>query len=449
MPPTVPFAPLPNPQLPQGSFQRSDDLRRASSNTFELIRTDTMLSNAWGRGVAILSVLAALGVGLVLGRLGRSHDAAVTPEQVADRVTTANPGPWGRLEYVPISIECPGELLPMRAFETAVTHWIFKGYTIENFLRLLDDAGIAGPLREELRSPAVLHVVEGGLDVTPTPNIVLNLPPAARKQIYTVLAGFPENGSSLYFLQIKTMDERFAGSGVSAATVELLRKVSCEYGRYLVFSDVPSIFSQIPTYEERVGFLKALTRQSTMIVKLHVTADSDLDALVNYWGKACWAKDARPLLESLSRIPGGARLDVSHLLPPSPSALLYSFPLPANPMDGPTVRKDCHYTAFNFFRDPPDARYAKQEFIVERLKEDHFPVLSDPRYGDLVLFLTPAGSLIHSAVYLADNIVYTKNGDTSLHPWMLSTVQDLIDQYSFQVAPDKALDVKYFRNKYY
>lgn len=66
-----------------------------------------------------------------------------------------------------------------------------------------------------------------------------------------------------------------------------------------------------------------------------------------------------------------------------------------------------------------------------------------------MLFLTPHGELIHSAVYLADKIVYTKNGPTSLHPWMLSTVQDLIDQYSFQIPPDKALDVKFFRNKYY
>lgn len=408
-----------------------------------------MLSDAWGRGIAILALLAALGTGVALGRLGKNQSAASSPELVADRVTTAKPGPWGHLEYLPISIECPEELLPVHAFESTVTHWIFKGYTVEKYLRLLDEVGISGSLREELRSAEVLHAVEGGLDVTPTHNIVLNLPAAARKPIYTILAAFPENGSSLIFIQAKTVDERFAKSGVSAATIELFRKLSCEYGRYVIFSDVPSIFSQIPTYDERVHFLKALTRQSTMIVKIHVTADADLDGLMSYWGKACWSKDARPLLESLARIPGGARLDISHLLPPSPSALLYTFPLPANPLDGPAVRKDCHYTAFNFFRDPPDARYANKEFIVERLKEDHFPVPSDPRYGDLVLFLTPDGQLIHSAVFLADNIVYTKNGDTSLHPWMLSTVQDLIDQYSFQVPPDKALEVKFFRNKYY
>ena len=394
-------------------------------------------------------MLAALMFGLVLGWFLTRPDAHPALETVADRVTVANPGPWGRLEYVPISIECPEELLPMQAFKTKVTHWILKGYTTEKFLQLLDSAGVTGDLREEMQSPEVLHVGDDGLAITPTSNIILNLPPEARKKIYTTLAGFPENGLSLIFVQAKTLDERFAGSGVTPSTVELLRKLSCEYGRYLVFSDVPSIFARIPTYTERMHFLKALTRQSTLIVRLHVTGDSNIEELMRYWGKIRWAKDTRPLLESLARIPGGARLDIAHLMPPAAAGLLYSFPLPPNPLDGAPVRKDCHYTAFNFFRDPPDARFANPEFITQTLRDDYIPVESDPRYGDLVLFLKPDGQLIHSVVFLADNVVYTKNGDTPMHPWMLSTVQDLVDQYSFQVPPDQALEVKYFRNKNY
>ncbi len=408
------------------------------------------MSNTSRRALTVLLVLAAAAFGVLIGRIGTRHPTeAAKPEVVADQVQTGHAGPWGHLESTPISIECPEELLPVHAFETKVTHWFLKGYTTDDFVHLLDTAGVEGELRDSMRSPDVLHVVEGGLDLTPTTEIILNLSAAARRTIYTVLAGFPENGVALIFVQQKTLAERFAGSGVSALTLESFRRLSCEYGRYLVFSDVASLFTLIPTYEERVHFLKALTRQQTMIVKLHVTADSDVDGLARYWGKACWAKDARSLLESLARIPGGARLDIAHLLPPGPAALLYSFPLPSNPLEGPVVKKDCHYTAFNFFRDPPDPRYDDRAFIVERLTQDHFPVLSDPRYGDLVLFFTPDGQLIHSAVYLADGIVYTKNGDTSLHPWMLSTVEDLVDQYSFQVAPEQALEVKYFRNKYY
>ncbi len=39
---------------------------------------------------------------------------------------------------------------------------------------------------------------------------------------------------------------------------------------------------------------------------------------------------------------------------------------------------------------------------------------------------------IHSAVYIADDICFTKNGGTAVRPWMLSTISDLLEQYSFQ-----------------
>ncbi len=421
-------------------------------HTLELLRTEALLANAWTRGVTILIALSALLAGFFLGRVSISHHAESNHAGPADHATLGHSGPWGELEWVPISIECPDELLPVRAFEAKVTHWILKDYTPEMFLRLLDDLGINGELRDEFRSAEVLHVSEAGIDLTPTPHLIFHLPPQARKDLYALLAGFPENGAALVFVLAKTVDQRFAGSGVSPATLERFRQLSCEYGRYLVFSDVASLFSTIPTYEERARFLKALTRQQTMLVRLRVTPDSDIAALTNYWGKAVWTKDIRPLLESLANVPGGTRVGLVNLLPPGPTARLYSFPLPSNPLNGPEVKRDCHWTAFNFFREPEDARYGSEgssDFILRKLRDDHFPVASDPRYGDLVLFLTPAGQLIHSAVYLADNIVYTKNGDTSLHPWMLSTVQDLIDQYSFQVPPDQALKVQYYRNKYY
>ena len=44
---------------------------------------------------------------------------------------------------------------------------------------------------------------------------------------------------------------------------------------------------------------------------------------------------------------------------------------------------------------------------------------------------------MHAAVYLADNVVYTKNGGSNLHPWILSTIPELQDLYSFQLGPTK------------
>lgn len=391
----------------------------------------------------------AFAAGLALGRITFGHSAGRAPELVADRVRVAPAGPWGVLEYVPISIECPEGLLPLRAFESKQTHWLLKGYTPEKWLALLSQLGIDGELRDQLRAPEVFSIVDGGIEISPTTRIVLEFPPKARKELYTLLASFPENRSALTFILSKTVDERFAANEVSSQTVALLKRVSCEYGRYLVFSDIAGLCSMIPTYQERVRFVKALTRQSSILARLRVTPGSNVDELVNYWGRASTAKDVRPLLESLTKVPGGARLDLINLLPRAAAARLNTFPLPENPLNGTFVRKDCHWTAFNFFRNLPDDRFVNHDVLISSLHDDYFPLMSDPRYGDLALFLTPDGQLVHSAVYLADNIVYTKNGDTSLHPWMLSTVEDLIDQYSFQVPPDKALEVKYYRSKNY
>src|SRR5262249_12571189 len=120
---------------------------------------------------------------------------------------------------------------------------------------------------------------------------------------------------------------------------------------------------------------------------------------------------------------------------------------PQNPMAGTPVRRDCQWTAFNFFNETPDARYSDPSYVDEKLKDDYLPVTADPRFGDLLIFLKPDGTRIHAAVYLADNIVFTKNGESPVTPWMFSTIADLIDRYSFQVAPNEHLTVEYYRNK--
>jgi hypothetical protein len=195
--------------------------------------------------------------------------------------------------------------------------------------------------------------------------------------------------------------------------------------------------------------VKALTREETLLLRLHVGAQSDINALVDYWGKACWNTDVKAMLESLARVPGGAILDIVELLPPLPTSLVYTYPIPLNPLAGPVVKRDCHWTSMNFFRDPPDDRFGDSTYAMESLKRDYFPIQGDPRYGDVVVLCNPEGFAVHSAVFLADDFVYTRNGYLGFHPWKISTIQELLSVYSFMVPPDQKLSVNYFRNKYY
>ena len=57
-------------------------------------------------------------------------------------------------------------------------------------------------------------------------------------------------------------------------------------------------------------------------------------------------------------------------------------------------------------------------------------VIAKPsEYGDRVFFIRDGGEAVHSAVYLADDIVFTKNGTGFEQPWTLMHLKDLLDIY--------------------
>jgi hypothetical protein len=227
------------------------------------------------------------------------------------------------------------------------------------------------------------------------------------------------------------------------------RGLSCRIGKSLVCYCLPHVLADIPFYNDKIQLLKAIFQHRTMLIRVDIGPSTDIDALVAYWGKAFWATDVRAILESLKRLPAGGQLDIMELLPPLPSALLYTYPLPPNRMNESIVRQNCSWTALNFFRDSPDPRFSDPKIVQEVLKSDYYSVQADPRYGDVIVLLSPAGYLLHTAIYIADDIVFTKNGDDLLQPWVFSPLSDLIDEFSMGLPPGKSPSVLYFRNKNY
>lgn len=409
------------------------------------------------RPFRLFSRFTALGLGaIILGSLaGFFIGNRVGFDQGADRrrlqpngSTLCKPGPWGDLSYIPFTIAAPDDLLPVRTLESKGTHWFFKGYTPDSFVTFLQSTSLTPDQQHALLAPAVFHVQQDGIALTPTPDQVISLPDTARAQFYEVLARFPENETEIYFIHKDTLDERFSNSGVSFQTLGLFKHLSYQSGNYFVFSGLPALLSTLQTFPEKLAFVKALTRQRTMLLRLHITPKSDIPALTEYWGKGCWGTDVSTILQSLTAISTGTWMNILMVLPPLPTEEIYDYPTVVdNPLDGTPVNRDCHWTSLNFFRDVPDPNFGKPEFVLRELKDNYSPAPADPRYGDIVLFSKPDGTIIHSAVYIADDICFTKNGATIIYPWMLSTISDLLEQYSFQAPPGQSLTVSYFRNK--
>ena len=67
--------------------------------------------------------------------------------------------------------------------------------------------------------------------------------------------------------------------------------------------------------------------------------------------------------------------------------------------------------------------------MKKELETNYRPV-SEPTFGDLLFLLKPDGTMIHIAVFIADDVVFTKNGESNAKPWLLMKWEDVLASYS-------------------
>lgn len=394
-------------------------------------------------------LLAALTAGAFLGpKIVPSSTAYQSDIWANNGVTEIKPGPWGKVGLLPITILAPEELLNPLEIEKKPVQWIFQGYTLTSFIKLLEDLDLPKNTLDKILDPGPMKIFSNGLMITPSREVVLGLDHRSLEAMYMVLSKSQQNQQSEWVIWQKDFDE-YPKLGVSQEAISLFKRMSVRSGNFWVCYSMPYVLQGINRYEDKVVFLKALSQQSTMLVKLHVYPNSDVTALTKYWGKAFWKNNVSAILDAMKRSPHGGNLDVIELLPPFPTSMLYNYPIPQNGLSGPIISQNCSWTALNFFRDVPDSGFSRPVYTLAKLKTEYFPIQSDPQFGDVILFLSPQGSVVHAATFIADNIAYSKNGTNNLHPWVFSKITDLTESFSFGLTGDQKLSVLYFRNKYY
>jgi hypothetical protein len=321
--------------------------------------------------------------------------------------------------------------------------WWFQGFSRERLESLFRDAGLT---TEQLGSLGQdrWDVSSAGVVVEPPSQLVLDLSPASRARIYGALAGNPLNGDQ-HFPEVfspDSLDERFESSGLDDPTLGIFRKLLYPRGSRLLFSDTQVVLPSLQNSETRRRFVQMAHRKMTFLVQLVIDETSDIDAMVAYWDYPGRLKGMRTLFESLARVPGGGALDIVHLLPPFARKRLYTFPEPS--LDPSRSRRDCLWTSLNFFNEEPDDRFSDPSYTQAVIAQEYERVDS-PRFGDIALLLAPNNQSIHAAVYLADDLVFTKNGFSATQPWMVMTLPDVVEFYSIGVSNN--LTLQYFRHK--
>jgi hypothetical protein len=152
-------------------------------------------------------------------------------------------------------------------------------------------------------------------------------------------------------------------------------------------------------------------------------------------------KDLRPLLEAQKRRPEGGGVSVIYLLPPLARDKLFSSRL--STADSLSQDALSHWSSLNFFSDSPDSRMTDSNFATKFIEDNYYEIAKPGRIGDLVLLLDPKNRVLHSSVYIADDVVFTKNNANNSQPWILMHEKDLLGTFSATTP----VRVAYFRKK--
>jgi hypothetical protein len=320
--------------------------------------------------------------------------------------------------------------------------WVFDQIPEAEVVALLGRAGLTDAHREALLDRSRWTSRGAGWVLSPPAEVVREMGAAPRKAIYAVLGRSPSNPwhAQPFRLDARTFDGWLEGCGLPEEKRELLRRMTYAEGETVYFADIPLMESHL-TREEILCLGKAISQTSTLLMNLRVMPDSDIGALASYWGRAGRGHAMKSFLASLPKVPGGCTVSVTYFFPAFARMRLFTYPDPR--LDPRAPREDCFWTAMNFFRETPDDRFFDWAFTQQALRTEYVPIEAPRLFGDLILLSDERKRAVHLCVYVADDVVFTKNGADVLQPWVLMRIPEMMRRYTF----GGPLETRCFRRK--
>jgi hypothetical protein len=390
-------------------------------------------------GLALFSAALIVATGCLTAALvtHRHTPGSQASNAAADRdggKPTGTVPAWGDLVTYDIDLEQPEEYVAFELETNKPPRWVFNGMDQNQSRDLMLACGLSTEQVKRALSDPLAKFSPTGTVIFPDQSLVLSLTPPVRSKLYGVLGRDPANHYMQYpFCYPRSTFARWFGDGTEdKPLIALVRKLLYPRGDGLCFSDYELVLSQTHSEEERLELVKSLSRQSAVLARIHIGADTDIDKLLGYWGRGIQVKDMRPLLESVARLQNGGTVSLLYFLPKFARERLYTFPMPSRAGD-PAM--DCHWSTMNFFNDPPSNAFTNTSYTASFLTQNYYQVAKPTLYGDVILVLDEHGNAIHSATYLADDLVFTKNGNNFSQPWMLMRLGDLLARYTADAPP--------------
>ena len=366
--------------------------------------------------------------GFLVGRLTRRPEAAPAPASPGSTgpAAPAVAGPWGQLEDIPIKIEPPRDLLS--TLETERPRWFFEGRSPEQVAALLDGVGVEHRTVAGLLGTSDLWTATpDGTFLEPPVAFLMNLSSAARTTVYAQLARSSRNHAQRDPIPVSPeLVESLTWEGVSDSAIARFRSLLYGTGPWRLFADFFTASSLIVDNEERVAFTRAVLKADSFVVRLKLGTETDIDRVLGYWDPAGHSHAERPLLDALMRVRGGGDINVLAFLEAMPRRFLNRYPDPSDPVES---HADCFWSALNFGAKHLDGHVDDPDYVASSLRNRYQPTGKPPTLGNLIVLLDGRGAPVHAAVYLADDLVFTKNGYGLLHPWTVMKMPAMLDLY--------------------
>lgn len=344
-------------------------------------------------------------------------------------------GAWGKVDQYPFFLEAPAHLLDRMPMPNPKIRWFVNAAEAGQVLERMAKAGLPQDIIQAINQPSNRAIIGDQMVFFPPPVSVLKLDPEVRAAVYRELRRYPANVDIVGPLVVANgnVQEWFHGCGLRPELIELIDRMSYRRGDALVFSDLSAVMGLVNGNAEGRQLMSVFTRTRTLILKLNLEDETRLNEVRGFWnfGPANQSRNVLPLLQSLSETQARDKIDVAHLLPPLPRKLLYSYPELSMVVDG--EMPDCHWTSLNFFNSTPEPTYLDGRLAAAALLDNYQPVKAPYKYGDLLVFVdNVVGNAFHSCVYIADDVVFTKNGRNLLSPWVLQTLDHARQTYLYE-----------------
>ena len=388
-------------------------------------------------GLLLFCLVLIAGTGLVASRLfdARSKPYSFAKNDVPDPDVQDNnmftrKGPWGELLTQNIKLERPAEYIALDEKAPEPETWTFNGMTLDQVKTLLTANGLAKEDVAAQLAPNRISLLNNSIVFTPDENFLLSLKPGMRQKLYGALYGL---GVGMYFdypfiFPKDSVETVYTDSRLDPEDVALLKQLVYPAANSFRLSDYNLLLRRIPTPERRTMMAKVLSLQPAVLARLCVRPDSDIDKIAAYWGGMDNVRftDMRPMLEALKGLPHGGTVSLMYFLPPFARTRLYTYPLPSQPGD---PKMDCHWSTFNFSSVQPDNRFNDPTFAVDCIQKNFYRIDAPSIYCDILLYVNDKNEIKHSAVFLADDLAFTKYGDNYRQPWMIVRMADMQTMY--------------------